>query len=180
MSAFGEFRVETCLSVLPLLAPSSPFPLPHIWFMCCWLPPSPGLDPEHPPSPFIWFEAVGSLAGNPPTDSHLKAPCTPTCVCTGMWCLWLVHASTYPILNVNPCTRVLYMQTYPCICTHTQVFPCLPSLGSFWLTVPTPARDYAGKQGVERVEVPGRGEGVWGRGEGEWEREPGIRPSELH
>lgn len=69
-------RLETCLSVLPLLAPSSPFPLPNIRFMCCRLPPSPGLDPEYPPSLLIWFEASSSLTGNPPNNSHHIALCT--------------------------------------------------------------------------------------------------------
>lgn len=109
MSAFGELRLETCFSVLPLFAPSSPFPLPHIRFMCCWLPSSPGLDPELPPSPFIWFEAAGSLAGNPltPTLKHSSL----AYACTGMFVV-CAHK------HIQYCSCI-HTHTYICIYTHT-------------------------------------------------------------
>lgn len=68
MSTFAELREETFPSSPSLLLHRLHlfFPPPSIWFMCCWLPPSPGLDPELPPLLLIWFEAVVSL--------HWKSP----------------------------------------------------------------------------------------------------------
>lgn len=82
--------------------------------MCCLLPPSPGLDPELPPSPLIWFEAVWL----PQWKYHnrlqrLKALCARMCVRRYVMCVVCAR-------NINPsCTVCKHIYAHTHSCTHT-------------------------------------------------------------
>lgn len=183
MSVFGELRVETCLSVLPLSVPSSPFPLPHTVHVLLITPKSRSGPRAFTFSDHMVWSSGAPLLEIPPPAPTIKHP-TPTNMCTGRQCMWFVHI--YPIQNVNTCTHLLYTNIthHVPIHTHTSAHARLPPLsfpgvllidsacsckGLWWKTV-----------GVDGVGVLWRGEGVWGRGEGDWERGLRIRPTELH
>ena len=107
----------------PLFAPLSSFPLRHIWFMCCWLPPSPGLDPELPPSPLIWFREVRLFQRKSPNciPPQINPPPHMCAHCTGMRCLFFVYA-----ISDLKCRYCMLTHTHIYLHAHTSPHAFLP------------------------------------------------------
>lgn len=160
MSVFGELRLENCLSLLPSSSPSSPLPLPRTVHVLLITPKSrSGPRASTFFTHMVWCSDALSLE-TPPTRLPPIRPHIRIFVWTRSYAFCgCAHIYT----QVWTHTRVLYANKHTHSPTHTFTYtssPQLPPLGSFWLTVPAPARDYGGRQGVEAV---GRGDGLWGR-----------------
>lgn len=164
MSAVAEHRLETGLWVLPLFAPLSPLPLPHIRFMCCWLPKSRSSPRAFTfSSHMVWSNHL--LCWKSP-NSHFIAPCA---------CL---HVYRYVICVVCACKHIQTQNVTHAvaICKHTHILKHTCPYMSYPAFLPWSPFDWQCllQQGImvenRGVEVLGRGEGVWGRSKGEWER----------
>lgn len=87
-------------------------------------------------------------------------------MCVHRYVMFVVCAHKHIVLDPHCISKQTHTSIYTRV--HAHIFPCLSSLGSSWLTVPTPAKDYVENGGVEGLGGgQGRGDGVWGHGEGE-------------